>query len=72
MMNYGFGGFAGGFFMLLLWILIIVGGVALVQYSLKSMKTPSDATQALKLLEERYAKGEIEKEEFQEKKKDLL
>src|SRR3990167_8630949 len=82
MMNFGFGPF-GGFgwiFMILWWVLIIAGIVALIKWlSGQSRGThrndkPFDSTQgksALEILQERYAKGEINKQEFEEKKKDL-
>src|SRR3990167_2790364 len=74
MMNFGFGPF-GGFgwiFMILWWALIIAGIVALIRW-LKSQSrgTNNHAKSALEILQERYAKGEINKQEFEEKKKDL-
>lgn len=69
--GYGMGG--GGFvFMFLFWILIIVGVVYLVR-SLGNQKRegPMDKT-PLEILKERYAKGEIDKKEYEEKKKELI
>jgi putative membrane protein len=74
--GWGMGWF-GGIFMILFWILVIVGLVFLIKWLVQSTRqTPggrsSSTSNALHILEERYARGEIDKQEFQEKKKDLL
>ncbi len=65
--NYGH---MGGVGMLIFWILVIIGIIYLIKNSScgsgrKEEKRPLD------ILKERYAKGEIDKEEFESKKKDL-
>ena len=66
----GFGAF--GFLpMILFWILLICVVIAIARHHGKhghyqDSKTPID------ILKERYAKGEIDKKEFEEKKKDLI
>jgi len=79
MMGYeiGYGlGFGGWFFMLsfmlLFLVLIAAGIVALVKYATKNdTGKPGSSKSALDILKERYAKGEIDESEFEEKKKHL-
>ena len=70
--NYGLGmGFGlGWLFMILFWALIILGIVYLVKLIARGEKR-STGEAAIDILKKRYAKGEISREEFEEKKKDL-
>lgn len=74
--NWGMGWF-GMIFMMIFWILIIVGGIFLIKWliqttSKKGTSNSADSSKALNILKERYARGEITLDEFKAIKKDLL
>lgn len=56
---------------ILWWILIIVAVIVFVRWLQKSEYGHTHSEKAVDILKERYAKGEIDKREFEEKKKDL-
>lgn len=73
------GWFGGGIFMmlpmLLFWILILWGGFVLVRKQIQSNQgnRPTETVRtAMEILKQRYAKGEISREEFEKMKLDLL
>jgi len=73
--NFGWGpGFGFGWvFMLLLWAVVIFGIVAIVKWLMGASGTnsaPKPKT-ALQILQERYASGEIDRDEFEQMKRDL-
>jgi putative membrane protein len=77
MMGGGYGmGWFGGIIMIAFWIAVIMGIVFLIRWLVISTRTSGQRTyhedSALEILKRRYARGEINKEEFEEKKRDLL
>lgn len=68
--GWGTPGWGPGFgivFMILFWGLIIVGIVAIVKWLAGTPPSKS----ARQILDERYARGEIERDEYEQKKRDL-
>ncbi len=57
--------------MLIFWIPVIIGLVLLFKY-LSEGGAKRREESALEILQKKYATGEISKEEFEEKKKDLI
>ncbi|RJR51800.1 MAG: SHOCT domain-containing protein [Desulfobacteraceae bacterium] len=75
--HWGWGmGWFGGIFMFAFWILVIIGMVFLIKWLVQNTRggathSRTEASRALEILKERYARGEIDKQEFEEKKRDL-
>ncbi len=61
----------GMLFMAVFWVALIVGGVLLVKWFM-GQGGASREDSALEILKKRYARGEINKQEFEERKRDLL
>ncbi|MGD8228404.1 MAG: SHOCT domain-containing protein [Desulfobacteraceae bacterium] len=77
-MGWGYGsmGWIWHILMMAFWVAVIVGIILFIRWLIVSSRTgavkgPSENS-ALEILKTRYAKGEINKEEFEEKKTDLL
>src|SRR5262245_39155840 len=67
---WGAGGLAVMLMMLVFWTVVIVGLVIAVRW-LVAQGRPHPRDPALDILRERYARGEINREEFEAKRRDL-
>ncbi len=70
--NYGWGMGFGWLFMIIFWILVILGGVYLIKLITERSRPTEKGETALDILKKRYAKGEITKQEFEKMKDDLM
>ena len=69
----GFGMGFGWIFIFLFWAFVILGIIAIVKWltgTSSTIGTPPAKT-ARQIIDERYARGEIDREEFEQKKRDL-
>jgi putative membrane protein len=66
----------GMIFMIIFWGLLIVGLVFGIRWLIQTTKGEKDfdhgSSRAVNILKERYARGEVNKEEFEQMKNDLL
>ncbi len=71
--NFGWNfGFGFGWILIIVTVLLIIAGIVrLARLGQKDRRSRSRET-ALEILQKRYARGEISKQEFEEKKKDIL
>jgi putative membrane protein len=72
--GWGMGWF-GGIFMVIFWILILVGLVFVIRWLFQATSKKGDSSQqtsrAIDILKERYARGEIDKTQFEDMNRDL-
>ncbi len=68
---YGWGMGFGWLFMIIFWILVILGVAFIVQLVMRGGKGGGQGETPLDIVKKRYAKGEITKEEFERLKDDL-
>jgi putative membrane protein len=68
---FGWGGLIIGF---VFWVLVIIFIIAIIRWAVRGGRHSrwERKDSAIEILKERYAKGEIKKEEFEEKMKDLV
>lgn len=72
--HYSWSGGAVGFLLMMLTMVVvfgvIVGGIVLIARWIISLGR--DKPDALEILKQRYARGEIDRDEFEQRKKDIL
>jgi putative membrane protein len=61
-------GWGGGLFMLLVFVLVVIGAIAAIRYFFEPC---GGRESALDILKQRYARGEITKAQFEEMKKKI-
>ena len=71
--DYGWGMGFGMIGMILFWVLVILGIAALVKWVATGARGSEhrNAGTALDILDERYARGEVGREEYEQKKRDI-
>lgn len=74
MMPFGAYGLMGWIMMILFWGVVVMAGVALVRWMLRGGGPAAEGpggNRALDILKERYARGEIDKAQFEQMKRDI-
>ena len=67
-------GWFGIIFMLIFWVMVIVGLVSLIKWLIQTTsreQSEAGGGRVLDILKERYTRGEIDKREYKEMRKDL-
>jgi putative membrane protein len=77
--RYGYGvghmapwfAWVGPIVMILFWALVVAAIVFFIRYIVRKSRSSSNGDSAMGILRERYARGELSKEEFETRRKDL-
>jgi putative membrane protein len=69
--GWGWGMGFGWIFMILFWALIILGIVALAKWLFSASGSRGSDKRPLEILKERYARGEITREQYEQLRRDL-
>jgi len=69
--GHGYGIFGGGFYMLLVWLVPILILIAIIKYFSNGSQSSAESKTPLEILEETYARGEVSREDFLQRRDDL-
>ncbi|MBC7094216.1 MAG: SHOCT domain-containing protein [Thermococcus sp.] len=72
MMGFGWFGWFGAILMLLFWGAIIAGVAWFIRWILDQSSGSTSKKRALEILDEKYARGEIDDDEYERRKRKLL
>lgn len=64
--------FFGGGWMMIFWAVLLIALIVLVVKALMNSGKENTGDTPMEILKRRYARGEIDKEEFEERKRELL
>lgn len=70
--EYGWGTGSGWLFMIIFWVVIITGVFFFIKLLAGSLKKEDKPETALDILKKRYARNEINREEFEKIKNDIV
>jgi putative membrane protein len=70
--NYGWGMGFGWIYMIIFWVLVILGILYLVKLFTRGTTPEDKYGTPLEILKQRYAKGEITREEFEKMRDELM
>ena len=68
---WGWGMGFGWIFMILFWILVVLGIVALAKWLFSTAGAGESGKRPLEILKERYARGDITREQYEQMRRDL-
>jgi len=68
---FGFGGGAGEIFMVLWWVVIIAAIVLLVRWLMQFSPGVRSGKDALDILKERYARGDLSRDEYEKMRREI-
>jgi putative membrane protein len=76
--GWGYGGYGFGVLHMVFWVVILIAVVVGIVWLVRSMTSagartlPARRSAGLDVLEERYARGEVNRDEYLQKKRDIL
>lgn len=69
--GHGYGMFGGWFYMLLVWMVPILIIIAIIKFLTNSAQLSGKSKTPLVIIEEAYARGELSREDFLQRRDDL-